>query len=91
VGFEIAPEHRGHSFAYYACRALAPFIARHRDDVILTCDPENAPSIRTIEKLGAEFIEEVSVAPHDPGYVNGARQKKRYSWRVVAFHEHGAR
>ena len=51
VGFSISPEHRGSSFSYHACLALAPFIRRHYDRVILTADPANAPSIRTIHKL----------------------------------------
>ncbi len=47
VGYEILPEYRGRSFSYHACKALAPFIKRHYDHVILTVDPLNLPSIRT--------------------------------------------
>jgi tagatose 1,6-diphosphate aldolase len=80
VGFGVHPEHRGHGYAFHACRALGPFIARHYKQIILTADPENAPSILTIEKLGARFLEEIEVPVDDPTYANGARRKKRYEW-----------
>ncbi len=80
VGYAILPEHRGSSFSYHACLALAPFIRLHYDRVVLTVDPENAPSIRTIEKLGATFLDQTEVPVDDPAYANGARRKKRYDW-----------
>lgn len=80
VGFFIDPQHRGSSFSYHACCALAPFIRRHYDRVILTADPANVPSIRTIQKLGGKFLGEVDVPPHDPAYASGARRKQRYEW-----------
>jgi predicted acetyltransferase len=80
IGYAILPEHRGFSYAYHACLALAPFIRLHYDRVILTSNPENAPSIRIIEKLGASFINEVKVPVDDPAFVKGARRKRRYEW-----------
>ncbi len=80
IGFEIRPEHRGHSYALYACRALAPLVQRYYERVILTVDPGNRPSIRTIEKLGARFLDEIDVPPEDPAYAAGARRKRRYEW-----------
>lgn len=50
------------------------------DRVILTADPANTPSIRTIQKLGAKFLGEVEVPPDDPAYAGGARHKRRYEW-----------
>ncbi|MDE0083729.1 MAG: GNAT family N-acetyltransferase [Gammaproteobacteria bacterium] len=80
IGYAVRPEHRGHSYSYLACLALAPFARQHYDRVILTVDPDNTPSIRIIEKLGAVFVEEVVVLEDDPAYANGARRKKRYEW-----------
>ena len=80
IGYTVHPEHRGHSYSYHACLALAPFARQHYDRVILTVDPANTPSIRVIEKLGAVFVEEVVVPEDDPAHVNGARRKKRYEW-----------
>lgn len=80
IGYGILPEHRGHSYSYFACLALAPFIRRHYPQVILTADPENLSSIRIIEKLGARFLNEIEVPLDDPAYEGGARRKKRYEW-----------
>lgn len=80
LGYVVLPEHRGSGYALAACRAIAPFVRRHYDSVILTVDPTNASSIRTIEKLGAEFLGEVDVPENDPGYATGARRKRRYAW-----------
>ncbi|RJQ60761.1 MAG: GNAT family N-acetyltransferase [Desulfobacteraceae bacterium] len=80
IGYEILPEYRGASYSYHACLAMAPFIRLHYDRVILTVDPENAPSMRIIEKLGAKFINETEVPIDDPAYAKGARRKRRYEW-----------
>ena len=82
VGYEIAEVYRGHGYALQACRAFAPFVRTICPSVIITSDPENVASVRTIERLGAEFIEEVPVPPNDPQYARGSRRKRRYRWRV---------
>jgi predicted acetyltransferase len=81
IGFEISEPFRGQGLALQACRAIAPFVRTFYTEVILTCNPNNIASIRTIEKLGARFIEEVSVAESDPQYQSGSRRKKRYVWK----------
>jgi predicted acetyltransferase len=81
VGYEIAESHRGSGYALQACRAMAPFVRTIYPSVIITSDPENVASVRTIERLGAEFIEEVPVPPNDPQYARGSRRKRRYCWR----------
>jgi tagatose 1,6-diphosphate aldolase len=48
--------------------------------VTITCDPDNLASIRTIERLGASFADEVPVPPHDPHFQRGSRSKRRYRW-----------
>jgi tagatose 1,6-diphosphate aldolase len=80
VGYEILEAHRGHGYALRACRALAPFVASLYETVTITCDPENQASRRTIERLGASFVDEVPVPPHDPQYQKGSRWKRRYRW-----------
>jgi predicted acetyltransferase len=83
IGFEIPEPFRGHGYARRACEALAPFVRRFYEAVIITCDPDNVPSRRTIEHLGAAFLDEVAVPPHDPHYQRGSRWKRRYLWTVV--------
>lgn len=80
IGFEILEAHRGHGYALRACRAIAPFVASVYDAVTITCDPDNQASRRTIERLGACFVDEVAVPPHDPHYQRGSRCKRRYRW-----------
>lgn len=78
VGYEVKPYYRGHRYAGKACRALAPLLRRHYAEIILTTDPDNLPSIRTIERLGLQFLDEVTVPPHDPQFARGSRIKRRY-------------
>jgi predicted acetyltransferase len=80
IGFEIIEAFRGHRYAYQACRAIAPFIRSIYDVVIVTCDPDNQASVKTIERLGAKFTDVVPVPPHDPQYQRGSRFKRRYQW-----------
>jgi predicted acetyltransferase len=82
VGFEIEESHRGHWYAFCACRALAPFAHVICREVIITCDPENQASKRTIELLEAVFIDEVPVSTHDPHYARGSRTKLRFHWLI---------
>jgi tagatose 1,6-diphosphate aldolase len=80
VGFQIAESFRGHGYALQACRALAPFVRSIYPTVLITCDPDNHASRRTIEALGARFLDEVPVPTHDPHYERGSRAKRRYEW-----------
>ena len=80
IGFEIKESFRGHHYALQACQAIAPFVRMVYRAVIITCDPDNEASRRTIERLGARFVEEVPVPPDDPAYERGARRKRRYEW-----------
>ncbi len=80
IGFEIEETFRGHGYAFQACRALAPFVRSMYETVIITCDPDNQASRRTIERLEARFMEEVAVPPDDPNYQGGSRRKRRYTW-----------
>jgi tagatose 1,6-diphosphate aldolase len=47
---------------------------------LLTCDPDNLASRRTIELLGALFIDELLVPPNDPHYARGSKTKLRFQW-----------
>lgn len=80
IGFEIREEFRGHGYAYQACCAVAPFVRSIYRAVTITCDPDNFASMKTIERLGARFIDEVPVPPHEPQYQCGSRAKRRYQW-----------
>jgi predicted acetyltransferase len=80
IGFEILEPFRGHRYALQACQTVAPFVRTFYENVLITCDPDNHPSRRTIERLGAVFMDEVPVPPDDPHYQRGSRSKRRYRW-----------
>lgn len=82
IGYTILPRFRGNRYAYKACRALAPFAATLYETVIITCNPENVPSRRTIEKLRANYLGTVKVPTYDRAYQGGARVKRRYEWNL---------
>ena len=84
IGYHIRPEHRGQGFAAQACLAIADFVSSlFKDgDVIITCDPDNIASIKTIEHIGGVFIDEVDVSEQEPQFEQGTTRKKRYRWPV---------
>jgi predicted acetyltransferase len=81
IGYEVLEPFRGNGFAYQACKAIAPLVRMLYPEVIITCDPDNLGSMRTIEKLGAAFLDEVSVGPEQAGYARKPGRKRRYSWK----------
>jgi len=81
IGYAI---HQGHGYAFDACHAVVPVVRRIYSSVILTTDPENRASIRTIEKLGARFLEQVQIPEGDPAWDRGECAKLRYRWTLPA-------
>ena len=65
LGYALLPGHAGHGFAHEAARAV---IADASDRLGITClraivNPDNAPSIGLLQKLGFEF-DKMIVLPH---------------------------
>lgn len=82
IGYGVLFNHRGNGYAAKACMALRPFIRTYYDMVIITCNPENIPSVKTIEKLGGVYIETVDVPADNPIYARGDWRKHRYEWII---------
>ena len=79
IGYAVEPEHRGHHYAERACRLILPLAKAHGLDTIwITCNPDNIPSRRTCERLGAEMVEIVPLPEDDDQYQAGDREKCRY-------------
>jgi tagatose 1,6-diphosphate aldolase len=79
VGYEVAPRFRGRRLAERACRLVLPLARAHGlDPLWITCDPDNRPSRRTCERLGARLVEIVPVPPDTPMYRQGEHRKCRY-------------
>jgi tagatose 1,6-diphosphate aldolase len=79
IGYHVYPPARGHHYAERACRLLLPLARKHRINPLwITCNPDNLASRRTIERLGAEFVEIVPVPASHEMHARGEREKCRY-------------
>lgn len=66
IGYEVAKSYRGHNYAARSCRLLFPLMRRLGiNPVVITCDPGNLPSVKTIESIGAVLMatKEVEIEP----------------------------
>ena len=83
VGYHVYPPARGRHFAERACRLLQPVLKHHGvSPVWITCNPDNLPSRRTCERLGATYIETVDVPMSHPFFSRGETKKCRYRWEI---------
>ena len=79
IGYHVYPPARGHHFAERACRLLLPLARRHgMDRLWITCNPDNAASRRTCERLGARFVDIVPIPPDHPFRLRGETAKCRF-------------
>jgi RimJ/RimL family protein N-acetyltransferase len=79
IGYHVLPAARGRHFSERATRLLLPLARAHGHHVLwITCNPDNVASRRTCERLGAVFVDIVSVPLDNPLYAQGDRQKCRY-------------
>jgi hypothetical protein len=86
IGYHVFPPARGRHLAERACRLVLPLAARHGMRTLwITCNPENGPSRRTIERLGASYVNTVDLPSTHILYKRGERQKRRYRLEVGRF------
>lgn len=79
IGYGVHPNYRGHHYAERACRLLLPLAKVHGLHTLwITCNPDNLPSRRTCERLGATLVEIVPLPEDNDQYLRGERQKCRY-------------
>ncbi|HTW77339.1 MAG TPA: GNAT family N-acetyltransferase [Thermoplasmata archaeon] len=85
VGYRIDEAYRGHGYAGRACRLLRPVALAHGlSRLMITCDPTNRASRRTLDRIGAELIGEFPIPPHHPMYQDGRRSVLRFEWSLGA-------
>lgn len=81
VGYHIQERYRGNHYALKACKLLF-IIAKETflmDELILTCNPDNYASRKTIIKAGAKYEGIVKVPfDHELNYRDGETQKCIY-------------
>lgn len=83
IGYNVLPAARGHRFAERAVRLLLPLAGAYGlKPVIITSNPDNTASRRTLERLGAKLIDVVAIPRMHTFYGAGERQKCRYELTV---------
>lgn len=81
IGYVIYKPYRGHNFAYKACVQLIRIISERDQSlkqIIITCNPDNIASQRTIIKLGAVYNRTVSVDQDHELIALGEDEKQIY-------------
>lgn len=79
IGYHVDPAHRGHRYAARACGLLFGLARRHgMNALIITCNPDNWASRRTIEHAGGVLREIVDLPEDNDMYTSGERQKCIY-------------
>jgi tagatose 1,6-diphosphate aldolase len=79
IGYHVHEPARGRHYAERACRLLLPLARRHRlSPLIITCNPDNIPSRRTCERLGAAYVDRVNLPLNHSFRERGETQKCRY-------------
>lgn len=83
VGYSIHEVFRGRKYAGKAARLLRSLALRHGlTELWITTNPENTPSRRTCEWLGATYVETVDVPPDHEIAKLGESRKCRYRWKL---------
>lgn len=83
IEYEILPFSRGNHYAEKATRLLAKVASYYGvEELIITANPENKSSIRTIENLGAHFIEVKNVPKNMRLYQSGTPYVSIYEWNI---------
>jgi tagatose 1,6-diphosphate aldolase len=79
IGYRVHEHFRGHRYAARASKLVLPLAKQHGiRELWITCDPDNEPSRRTCEILGAELVSTVAVPKSHPYYLSGSRAKCRF-------------
>ena len=83
IGYSVFPKHQGHHYAERASRLLFELARRHgMKELWITCNPDNAASRRTCERLQAVLVEIVPVPEIYDMYRRGEKEKCRYLVRL---------
>ncbi|MEG0593044.1 MAG: GNAT family N-acetyltransferase [Coprobacillus sp.] len=83
IGYSVYKEFRGHHYAYEACLLLKEYV--DRDYLLITCDPDNYPSLKTIHMLGCEYIEIVSIPKElKKVFTEDEKEKMIFKWKLTS-------
>lgn len=76
IGYNIQSKYRGHHYAYQATVLLLKKAKElGMKELYITCSPENEASVKTIQRLGAQYKETVNVPQNHWLYRRGEKIK----------------
>jgi uncharacterized protein len=79
IGYGIDEAYRGNHYAAKACRLLFKLAKKHRMEyLIITCDPDNLPSVGTCKLAGGVFLEVADIPEDNEMYAEGKRTVNVY-------------
>lgn len=83
IGYGVDKPYRGRGYAVQACQ-LIKVVAKEQgfEELWITCNPNNIASVKTIEKLGASYVEHVDIPMGSELWQRGDREKLRYLWKL---------
>ena len=82
VGYVIYPPYRGNNYAYLGTTLMLDIIAKRHPEinqVIITCNPDNIASKKTIKKMNATYLGRIQVDRHHELYRLGDTEKEIYA------------
>ncbi|MDO4280708.1 MAG: GNAT family N-acetyltransferase [Peptococcaceae bacterium] len=86
IGYRVHTPYRGHHYALKASRLLLHFAYElGLRECIITCDPDNAPSRRTLMALGGELVRTVRVPSDSACYAAGDREKCQFFYHTADY------
>ena len=79
IGYRVYRQHRGNHYALKASKLLLHFACElGMREAIITCNPDNEASRRTLEALGGRLLATVDVPPSSACYKAGDRRKCQF-------------
>jgi predicted acetyltransferase len=86
IGFTVNENFRGNHYAARSCILLLPLIRMiGLNPVWLTCNVDNIASKKSIERIGATYVDTVTIpkdSPYYQYYPEGSKTKLRYRWEI---------
>lgn len=86
IGYVVYVPYRGHGFAYKACLALVALMKtkiKGLEEIVITCNPDNIASKKTILKLGGTYIKTLDIDPEHEIFKMGEAQKEYYVLKLT--------